>query len=195
MRQEIDAIYAKETGKPERGRCARTWSATASSPPSRPVEYGLVRPRAREPLTVQGAGTAGRMRASCCAAAASGDRVLGSRPSEFDLDSHDVAGGRGSWGGSWPMPTPEGVPVRIRIARRERAGLGDEGHQLLDPLKIRLAVLDCWRSSPLTHVRRAQRVRVGDLVGGRDPGAVRAEAVGALGARPLRLAALQVAAR
>ena len=40
---------------------------------------------------------------------------------------------------------------------------------------------------------QAQVPGVRDLVGGRDPRAVRAERVGALGARPLRLAALEVA--
>ena len=40
---------------------------------------------------------------------------------------------------------------------------------------------------------QSQRVRVGNLVGGGDPRAPRAEAVRALGPRPLRLAALQIA--
>ncbi len=34
VRERIDEIYAEHTGKPTR-RCARTWSATASSRPSR----------------------------------------------------------------------------------------------------------------------------------------------------------------
>ena len=35
MRERIDPIYAEHTGRPEGGRSARTWSATASSEPSR----------------------------------------------------------------------------------------------------------------------------------------------------------------
>ena len=34
-RKRIDEIYAKHTGQP-RSRCATTWSATASSSPTRP---------------------------------------------------------------------------------------------------------------------------------------------------------------
>ena len=95
-------------------------------------------------------------------------------------------------GGSWPMPTPAGVPVRItspgcsvHVSEMNSISSGTE--------KIRLEVLESWRSSPLTHVRSARVCGIGDLLGGRDPRAVRAEAVGALRARPLRLAALQVA--
>src|ERR671913_572033 len=71
-----------------------------------------------------------------------------------------------------------------------------------DSISIRTTSPDCRNCfgsidmpTPLgVDVRRdAQVLRIGHLVGGRDPRAPRAEAVGALGARPLRLAALQVA--
>ena len=90
------------------------------------------------------------------------------------------------------MPTPDGVPVRIR-SPGSSVHVSEMNATSSWIEKISSDVLESWRSSPLTHVRRREQVGVGNLIGGRYPGAVRAEAVGALRARPLRLAALQVA--
>ena len=41
LRERVDEIYADAAGSRSR-TCTATWSATASSPPSRHVEYGLI---------------------------------------------------------------------------------------------------------------------------------------------------------
>ena len=80
-----------------------------------------------------------------------------------------------------------------QVAWLERAGLADEGDDLERTPKIRSRVEPSWRSSPLTQVRSDRSLRVGELVGGGDPRPPRAGGVEALGPRPLRLAALEVA--
>ena len=89
-------------------------------------------------------------------------------------------------GGSSAWPTPLGVPVRIRSPGAQRARLGDELDQL------RAAEDQVRGAAVLAQLvvdpgAQPQVAGVGHLVGGRHPRAERAEGVGALGARPLRL--------
>ena len=95
-------------------------------------------------------------------------------------------------GGSIAWPTPLGVPVRMRSPGSSVIASAMKSTSARGP-KMRSDVRESWRSSPLTCVGEAQVLGVGDLVGGRDPRAPGAERVGALRARPLRLALLQVA--
>src|SRR4051794_24962035 len=78
------------------------------------------------------------------------------------------------------------------VAGLERAGLGDEVHEVVDLEQqvVRPRVLAQLAVDPRAQ---AQVLGLGHLVGRRDPRAERAEGVGALRPRPLVLALLQVA--
>ena len=96
-----------------------------------------------------------------------------------------------NFGGSIAMPTPLGVPVRIRSPGASVQVCSDEVDELLaaeDQIRGARVLAQLAVDPGL----QAQVAGVGQLVDGRHPGAERAERVGALGARPLRLAALQV---
>ena len=94
--------------------------------------------------------------------------------------------------GSMNSPQPHGVPVSstspgssVNAARAEADQLGDaEDHQVGGRVLHHLAV---------DAADQAQRLRVGDLVGGHDHRADRAERVQALAAHPLAVGELQVA--
>ena len=64
-----------------------------------------------------------------------------------------------------------------------------------DGPKMRSSVVESWRCSPLTHEPMRSPRGVRDLVDRRHPRAPRARGVEGLGARPLRLGALEVAGR
>ena len=94
-------------------------------------------------------------------------------------------------GGSIPIPTPLGVPVRIRSPGTSVHVSRDEPDELLATEdQIRGAAV--LAQLPVDPGPQAQVLRLLDLVDRGDPGPERAERVGALGPRPLRLAALEV---
>ena len=95
-------------------------------------------------------------------------------------------------GGSSAMPTPLGVPVRMRSPGSSVWVSARKWTRSATP-KMRSLVLESWRSSPLTQVRRREVLGIGHLVGRRDPRAPRTERRRSLRPRPLRLAGLEVA--
>ena len=150
VRERIDEIYAQHTGLSQeqvRQDMERDRFFTAEQA----VEYGLVDRVLGEHTEV--ASEPGRSRLVSGASLplrASSDRVL-DRAEVLDLDAHDVVADE-ERGGFCPTPTPEGVPVRIKspvssvqVSEMNSISSGIE--------KIRLEVLESWRSSPFTHVR------------------------------------------
>jgi hypothetical protein len=89
---------------------------------------------------------------------------------------------------------PARGPGEDQIAREQRAGLGDEVHQLLTT-EDHVGGARVLAQLPVDPGAESQIAGVGDLLGGRDPGTEGTERIGALGARPLGLAELEVARR
>src|SRR4051794_11953626 len=119
-----------------------------------------------------------------------GDLML-DRPQVLDLDLHAIAGGEELRRGE------READARRRAGEDQVAGL--EGDRLLQEAdEVGDAEDQVRRARVLAQLAVDPRAQlevldIGDLVGGRHPGPPRAEGVGALGPRPLRLAALQVA--
>ena len=76
------------------------------------------------------------------------------RSQALNLDTHDVVCGKEGWG-FCPMPTPDGVPVRI-TSPGASVHVSEMNSISSGTVKMRLLVLDSWRSSPFTHVRKAR---------------------------------------
>jgi ATP-dependent Clp protease protease subunit len=192
VRQRIDEIYALHTEQPleqvhsdmERDRFFK---------PDEAVEYGLIDRvidhHSRKPACMH-AGPAGACAGGGGARLRAPElrhRVL-DRPQPLDLDPHRVRGLQEPRGIE-PHPDAGRRPGQDQVARFERAGLADEldqraaaEDQVRGPGVLAELAID---PSPQPEV-----LGLWDLVGGRHPRPERAEVVRALGAGPLRLAAL-----
>ena len=174
-----------------RGRTPMTGAALADERPDRPGADAAHRagdeealPRRAHETAAAGATRRGRARGGTCCV---------SRPMPLDLDRHHVAVGEQD------RRVAEDPDAARRPGRDDVAGL--QGERLEQWLMISAtpkyicAVLACCRTSSLTRHSIVERLRVGDLVGGHERRAHRAERVERLAAGPLAVAELEVARR